>query len=132
MLPFLNRECLEDYVVPETGLKIERGTGIIIPVYAGHMNPNFFTDPTTYDPERFSEANKPKIPSGVYMPFGDGPRNCIGERFGLLATKLGIIYVIKNFKLGRAPETPESLEFNPRSPLLVATHGVRLLVKRLE
>lgn len=131
LLPFLNRECLEDYIIPETGLKIEKGTGVIIPVYAGHMNPKYFPDPKRYDPERFSDENKQKIPSGVYMPFGDGPRNCVGERLGLMATKLGIIYAIKNFKLEKGPKTPDNLEFKPRSPLLVATHGVPLVFQKL-
>lgn len=127
----LHRECVEDYIIPETGLKLEKGTGIVIPVYAGHMNPKFFPEPSKYDPERFSEENKQRIPNNVYMPFGDGPRNCLGERLGLITTKLGIVYTIKHFQLDRAPETPDSLEFIPRSPLLVAGSGVPLLIKRV-
>lgn len=131
LLPILHRTCLEDYVIPETGLKIEKGTGIVIPVHAGHMSPKYFPEPEKYDPERFSDDNKQNVQSGVYMPFGDGPRNCIGERLGLIASKLGIIYIIKSFMVVRAPETPDSLQFDPRCPLLASTNGVPLVFEKL-
>ena len=51
----------------------------MIPTYAFHHDPEFFPDPEKFDPERFSEENKHKINPLAYMPFGAGPRNCIGK-----------------------------------------------------
>lgn len=51
----------------------------MIPTYVFHHDPHFFPEPEKFDPERFSEENKHKINPLAYMPFGGGPRNCIGK-----------------------------------------------------
>ncbi|KAK5647022.1 hypothetical protein RI129_005486 [Pyrocoelia pectoralis] len=81
--PFIHRECSKDYVFSETGLKIDKGTGIIIPQHALFWDRNHFPNPEVYDPERFSIENKHKINHSVYVPFGDGPRNCVGRSVAL-------------------------------------------------
>lgn len=77
--PFLNRHCDEDYMIDETGLTIEKGISVIIPLYGIHHDPKYFPDPNKFDPERFSDENRKSIEGCTYLPFGDGPRNCIGE-----------------------------------------------------
>lgn len=47
-----------------------------------HYNPDYFPDPESFDPERFTEENKRDRPSCVYLPFGEGPHACIGEDIG--------------------------------------------------
>ncbi|GBP09515.1 Cytochrome P450 9e2 [Eumeta japonica] len=59
-------------------LALEKGTSVIIPVQALQRDPKYFPNPEKFDPDRFSAENKAKLPSCVYLPFGDGPRNCIG------------------------------------------------------
>lgn len=78
-VPTLNRECSIDYTIPDTDIVIEKGTRVLIPAYGLHHDPDYFPDPDKFDPDRFSEENKGKIPSYAYLPFGDGPRNCIGK-----------------------------------------------------
>ncbi|KAF5275809.1 hypothetical protein FQA39_LY06669 [Lamprigera yunnana] len=131
LTPLLARECKDDYFVPETGLVIEKGTPVIISQLGLHLDPKYFPDPQKYDPERFSEENKHKIPNYVYLPFGDGPRNCIGERFALLTTKLGIIYVIKNFEVVKNSNTREPIVFS-HSPLLRSKFGIQLTCRKLK
>ncbi|KOB56631.1 Cytochrome 9A20, partial [Operophtera brumata] len=60
---------------------IRKGTGIGIPVWAFHRDPQYFPDPLKFDPERFSDENKHNINPFSYMPFGMGPRNCIAILF---------------------------------------------------
>jgi len=58
--------------------EVEVGTPVVIPTYAIHHDPQYFPDPERYDPERFSEENKNTRHRHSYLPFGDGPRMCLG------------------------------------------------------
>lgn len=74
------RKCTKDIEIDLGGAKvnIERGTGIWIAVSALHHDHRNFETPMRFDPERFSDINKHKIKPGTFIPFGIGPRNCIG------------------------------------------------------
>lgn len=63
-------------------LQIKEGELIIIPTCAIHHDPKYFPNPNKFDPERFSDTNRMNIKPYTYMPFGTGPRNCIGKFFG--------------------------------------------------
>lgn len=80
-LPFLNRICVNDYRLPNSDIVIENGTKIIFPIQGLHYDPEYFPEPYQFHPERFSAENKAQIPPYTFMPFGDGPRNCIGKIF---------------------------------------------------
>lgn len=62
----------------ETDLVLEEGSSILIPIYSIHRDPKYFPEPEKFDPERFSVQNKDKFVSDAFMPFGMGPRTCIG------------------------------------------------------
>ena len=51
----------------------------VIPIYALHHGPKYYPEPERFDPERFSEDEKAKRHHYVYLPFGEGPRICIGK-----------------------------------------------------
>ena len=61
---------------------------------------------------RFTPEEKAKRPNVYHMPFGWGPRNCIGMRFALMEAKLALIEVLKKFTFVRAPETEVSFHFH--------------------
>ncbi|XP_046466088.1 probable cytochrome P450 6a14 [Neodiprion pinetum] len=77
-VPILNRECTAEIDLPETGLHVEKGTAIIVPVYGLHNDPEIYPDPEKFDPERFTEEKIASRHPYAYLPFGEGPRNCIG------------------------------------------------------
>jgi len=79
--------------VPDDTLVIKKGTKVLIPAYAIHHDYRYYPDPETFDPERFSPEEKAKRPNGTYMPFGDGPRLCIGMYF------VTLVIVVKNKQL---------------------------------
>jgi cytochrome P450 len=77
--PILNRECTKNYKIPGTDIFLEKGISTIIPTLGLHHDPKYYPDPERFDPERFSEEEKAKRHHYVYLPFGEGPRICIGE-----------------------------------------------------
>ncbi|KAG8237513.1 hypothetical protein J437_LFUL017563 [Ladona fulva] len=94
----LFRECTKPYVIPpasgnapngeawkpETangGTVIEVGTRIQVPIAGLHYDSDYFPDPERFDPDRFTEEAIKNRPPYVFMPFGEGPRICIGNYF---------------------------------------------------
>ncbi|KAF2894714.1 hypothetical protein ILUMI_11459 [Ignelater luminosus] len=70
-----------------------------IPIYSLHRDPKYFPNPDKFDPERFNDENKQTIVPFTYLPFGTGPRNCIGSRFALLEVKIVIFYLMCKFEI---------------------------------
>jgi cytochrome P450 family 6 len=83
VVPFLDRMCVSDYTLPSASgngtVTLPKGTGVYIPIFALHYDKQYYPDPDKFDPERFTEENKQNRPSYTYLPFGEGPRICIGE-----------------------------------------------------
>lgn len=77
-IPTLNRECVNDYKIPESNTIIKKGTSVLIPALGLHHDEDYFPNSQKFDPERFNEQNRGTIPSHAYLPFGEGPRNCVG------------------------------------------------------
>ena len=75
-----DRICVKPYTLEaDTPLELQPGDTLFIPIYALHHDPDYFPDPERFDPERFNDENKHKINQSAYLPFGVGPRSCIGE-----------------------------------------------------
>jgi cytochrome P450 family 6 len=58
---------------------VEKGVQILLPVLGLHHDPKYYPDPEKFDPERFNEVEKKKRPQFSFLPFGEGPRICIGQ-----------------------------------------------------
>lgn len=68
-----------DLIIYDLRLQLPKEVGVFLPVWCFHRDPNYFPDPEKFDPERFNDENKHNIKPFTYLPFGVGPRNCIGE-----------------------------------------------------
>ncbi|XP_044006806.1 cytochrome P450 6a2-like [Aphidius gifuensis] len=128
-LPFLNRQCTEAIELGDTGLKIPKGMDIIIPVLGLHRDPNIYPDPHKFDPERFNEKNTAERHPYAYLGFGEGPRICIGSRFGFLQVKIVLISLLSKYKFSKAPSTPDVLDFESLSIVLMSKSGIELLIE---
>lgn len=120
-----------DYPVPGTNLVIEKGTSIVIPVHNIHHDPEIYPQPERFDPERFEPAAIKARHQFAYLPFGDGPRNCIGERFGKMQAKVGLISLLRRFKFSVSEHTEIPLKFNKRNFSLSTQDGIILKVERI-
>nr|AZR39433.1 cytochrome P450 [Agasicles hygrophila] len=116
--PVFLRKCTEAYQIPDTNIILEKGLSVLIPCYGLHRDPEYFPEPELFDPDRFSEENKSNIWDGTYIPFGDGPRNCIGMRFAMIQAKIALSLTLKNFHFDLSKKT--------RLPLKMETKGIIL------
>ncbi|XP_075983945.1 cytochrome P450 6B5-like [Anticarsia gemmatalis] len=130
VLSMLTREMAEDYTLPD-GLRLEKGLRVHIPVIHLHNNPDFFPEPEEYKPERFYGDNKRDIKPYTYMPFGDGPRVCIGMRFAKMQMIAGLITLFKKYRVELAEGMEKKLTMEPKSLLPLAKSGINVkLVER--
>ncbi|XP_059172334.1 cytochrome P450 3A24-like [Physella acuta] len=84
---------------------IPKGAGVIIPIFAVLTDPKHYPDPEKFDPERFSEENKAKRDPMAFMPFGYGPRICIGMRLALLEMKIALATLLRKVRVELSEET---------------------------
>ncbi|KAJ8913649.1 hypothetical protein NQ315_007366 [Exocentrus adspersus] len=130
-VPFVTRIAGEDYKLPGKDVVIEKGTRVVIPIQAIHMDQEVYPNPTEFDPERFSEENKAKRHQYAHIPFGEGPRICIGERFGIMQTKFGLTSILRNFRVTLNKRTKLPLELSPKSFFPTAADGIWLNIEKL-
>ncbi|XP_055639796.1 probable cytochrome P450 6d4 [Toxorhynchites rutilus septentrionalis] len=126
-LPILNRECTEEYRVPESDVIIRKGTQVVIPLLGYSMDAKYFPEPDRYYPERFEKDNK-NYDEKAYYPFGEGPRNCIGFRMGAVVSKIALIMLLSNFNF-EAVRGPK-IDFVPSSVGLVPIDGMPLKITK--
>jgi cytochrome P450 len=86
------------------GYRIPAGLPVNYSSWASHRLPEVFPDPHSFKPERFSPEERAKLPKGAYVPFGGGPRICIGMRFGELEIRAIAVAVLRRFRLGLEPD----------------------------
>ncbi|XP_011706704.1 PREDICTED: probable cytochrome P450 6a13, partial [Wasmannia auropunctata] len=89
-LGVLNKICTKNTELKGSdGLvyRVERGTPIVIPVSGLHADPELWENPEKFDPDRFGPDRKNSIEKFAFLPFGEGPRMCVGMRMGLLQVK---------------------------------------------
>jgi cytochrome P450 len=95
------REAREDVTLSQYRLK--KGQVLIVNVYGLHHDPRYYPNPNCFDPQRFSPENEPNIPKHAYLPFGGGPRICIGYVFALMEARLLLATLAQHFKLSLVP-----------------------------
>lgn len=130
--PVLFRECTKDYKVRGSDLIIPKGTSIFFPLMGFQRDPKIYENPLLFKPERFlSSSNGEGKASGCfYLPFGDGPRNCIGTRLGKLTAKLGLATVLSKFtiELDDTDMIDKELTFNSKTFVLTPVKDFNLKV----
>ncbi|XP_067217130.1 cytochrome P450 6B1-like [Linepithema humile] len=105
LIELLKRQASSAYTFRNSEVTIPKNQLIGIPVHGIHHNPEIYPNPEVYDPERFMDEAAKSRPLMYFLPFGHGPRNCIGERFGILQTKISLITIVENYKIDTCENT---------------------------
>jgi cytochrome P450 len=85
------------------GYRIPAGQRVVYSIYLTHRMPLYWPEPARFDPERFSPENARQRPHYTYLPFGGGPRNCIGLAFAQVEVKVVLARLLQRFELRLEP-----------------------------
>uniref|UniRef100_A0A3P9KLC9 Thromboxane-A synthase n=1 Tax=Oryzias latipes TaxID=8090 RepID=A0A3P9KLC9_ORYLA len=109
------REVEEDCVV--NGVRLPKGATLEIPAGFLHYDPEYWSEPEKFIPERFTPEAKASRHPFVYLPFGSGPRNCVGMRLAQLEIKMALAHLFRRFSVVACSETKVPLELKSSSTL---------------
>ena len=100
----LSRRTIEPDVLG--GYALPARTNVLLPLYLIHRHPRFWSNPETFDPDRFAPEHEAERPRFAYMPFAAGPRHCIGETFALYEMLVHLYKVARRYRLRYVPDKP--------------------------
>lgn len=130
VLGHLTKLCTEDFELTDYKdhkLTVRKGTAIYIPTYSIHHDEEHYSNPEQFDPDRFSAENgglKKFKDKGVYLAFSDGPRICLGMRYGTLQVKVAIVELIRNFIFKPNAKTQVPCVYDPSNFMLAQVGGL--------
>ena len=108
------------------GVRAPAGVPVVYSSWATHRLPDVFEDPDAFRPERFEPERRARWPRGAYVPFGMGPRVCIGKRFGYSEVHAIAAALIRRFRFG----LPEDWELEiQQAPTLSPKGGLPVLLQ---
>ncbi|KAL1508985.1 hypothetical protein ABEB36_003796 [Hypothenemus hampei] len=108
-VPFFGRYITEDI---DIGTKvIPKGSNFIVSALHIHRSPEYWKDPLKFDPTRFLPENASKIIPYSFIPFSEGPRNCIGERIAMIQLKITLAHIIRRFRIESKHKSLDEFEF---------------------
>ncbi|MFC3151529.1 cytochrome P450 [Litoribrevibacter euphylliae] len=117
----IGRETTED--VELDGVKIKKGATVLMSPWVMGRDAEYFDDPLSFKPERWTPEFEKSLPKGVYFPFSAGPRVCIGEGFAMMEAVLLLAVIAKEYRL----ECVDRDEVEPFASItLVPKRGVKM------
>ncbi|KAI2473974.1 hypothetical protein C4B38_000067 [Diabrotica virgifera virgifera] len=128
VLSTITRVCTKDYKLEDNDFVIKKGTPVLLPLLGYTQDPEYYPDPLKWDINRFQDKDEKHL---GYFPFGDGPRICMGSRFGLMQVKLALVSVLRNFKVFVSPNTEIPLQFDEQTFVTKTTERIFLRLKSI-
>lgn len=125
----ISRQALKDITID--GYLVRKGQSVAILPYALHRRPDYFPDPERFDPDRFTHEHEQLLPRYAFVPFGAGPRICIGNYFAMMEGQLLLATLAQRVSFELA--SPGSVEPDPYHTLAIRPRGgLPVIVKRRE
>lgn len=104
----------------------------MIPIFGIHYDPEIYPEPEIFNPDRFSPDEVAKRHNFSFLPFGEGPRICIGARFAVVEAKLALAKILMNYELELDySKTPVPMTYEPKRLILTAASGVFVNFKKI-
>ncbi|UMM15596.1 hypothetical protein L5515_012973 [Caenorhabditis briggsae] len=120
-----NRKCMKATTV--CGVEIEEGTNVQVDTWTMHKDPNIWGDDVNeFKPERWESGDEQFIQKGGYLPFGMGPRICIGMRLALMEEKMLLTQILKKYTFETTSETVIPLKLVGRSTTAPSSVNLKL------
>ncbi|XP_046969988.1 cytochrome P450 6k1-like [Vanessa cardui] len=116
---YLERLCAKDYKLDDS-YTIETGTPVFINVLAIHYNEKYYPESEKFRPERF--MSDIDTSNAVFLPFGEGPRFCIGKRYGLMQVKASLAQVLLHYKIESV--LPYKVKTDPYAVIMAPMDGL--------
>ncbi|KAL3842941.1 hypothetical protein ACJMK2_020914 [Sinanodonta woodiana] len=113
------------------GVKIPKGLDVSISIPCLHYDAKYWENPQKFDPDRFFPENKDRIHPFTFLPFGGGPRNCIGMRLALMEAKMAIAALLQNFRILTSPETEIPPKIDKKRGITRPLNGMYLRLEAL-
>jgi cytochrome P450 len=126
VVSFVGRTCVEATQLGH--LDIPKGTVVVVPTYSIHHDAEHWPQPELFDPERFY-LNK-DWDRMAWLPFGAGPRNCVGLRFAEMEVKKALATLLGQFSLRLGPESDQDLNPIIRGAMLSPPNGLKLYISQ--
>jgi cytochrome P450 len=104
------RIALEDVEIG--GYRIEKGTGIWLSPYIVHHDARWYADPESFNPERWLKAKEEQPARETYLPFGGGPRICIGNGLAMMEAVLLLATILQKHHIAVVPDYPVEMELS--------------------
>ena len=131
----LMKICTEEYQLTGAdgiSCNVKPGTIIVIPTGAYHVDPLYWLNPEKFDPERFNEEEKRNRNKFTFLPFGEGPRICVGMRMAVMQIKAAMATILENYSLEVSSKTQIPLKRDPKTLMATAVGGLWIYVKQLD
>ncbi|XP_018378166.1 PREDICTED: cytochrome P450 9e2-like [Trachymyrmex cornetzi] len=131
-LGFLSKVCTDETELRGSdGLvcRVERGTHIMIPVSGLHADPQYWENPKEFDPDRFGPDRKHNIEKFTFLPFGEGPRMCVGMRMAQLQIKACLATFLRKYSIELSPKTQLPLKMVSSTFLANAEGGLWSIIR---
>ncbi|MBD0300733.1 MAG: cytochrome P450, partial [Tolypothrix sp. T3-bin4] len=100
-VPLMGRQAAVDTQIDD--YEIPQGMAIMISQWVMHRHPKYFENSEAFQPERWTQEFEKQLPKGVYIPFGDGPRICIGKGFAQMEAALLLATIAQQFQIDLVP-----------------------------
>ncbi|XP_032789240.2 cytochrome P450 4c3 [Daphnia magna] len=126
-VPAVMRCLTED--VDIGGYKLPAGVSVALMIYGMHHSPLVYPDPEAFKPERFLPENSIGRHPYAFIPFSAGPRNCIGQKYGILETKIVLANLMRRFRFSVA-DSSQPMIIPSSEIVLKPKHGVPLIVSK--
>jgi cytochrome P450 len=117
----IDREAVADDRAGD--IEIPRGSTVIVYVYGAHHAPRYWERPESFEPERFIKANEKLRTPFTYLPFGGGPRVCIGNQYAMLQILMILSDLLRKYDFQLTPG--QTIEARPMV-ILRPKHGIRM------